>query len=61
MTKASLIKDNIKLGLSYRFRGSVHYQHGRMCGSIQADPVLEKETRVLHLDQKAVRGRLASR
>jgi hypothetical protein len=28
MTKASLIKDNIYLGLDYRFRGSVHYQQG---------------------------------
>jgi len=25
MTKATLIKDNIYLGLAYRFRGSVHY------------------------------------
>ena len=29
MTKASLIKDNISLGLAYRFRDSVHYHQGR--------------------------------
>jgi len=29
MTNASFIKDNIKLGLAYRFRGSVHYHQGR--------------------------------
>ena len=28
MTKASLIKNNIYLGLAYRFRGSVHYHQG---------------------------------
>jgi len=28
MTKASLIKDNIYLGLAYRLRGSVHYHEG---------------------------------
>jgi hypothetical protein len=33
MTKASLIKENIYLGLAYRFRGSVHYhQGGSMAG-----------------------------
>jgi hypothetical protein len=29
MTKATLIKDNIELGLAYRFRGSVQYCAGR--------------------------------
>jgi hypothetical protein len=29
MTKATLIKDKIKLGLDYRFRGSVHYHQGK--------------------------------
>jgi hypothetical protein len=43
MTRASLIKGNISLGLACRFRGSVHYQHGRKHGSVQADMVLEKE------------------
>ena len=28
MTKASLIKDNILLGLAYRFRSSAHYHQG---------------------------------
>jgi hypothetical protein len=40
------------LELSYRFRGSVHYHHGRKHGSVQAD-VLDKELRVLYLDLKA--------
>jgi hypothetical protein len=37
MTKASLIKNNIYLGLAYRFRGSVHYHQGEsMAASRQA-------------------------
>ena len=38
----------IRAGL--QFRGLVHYHHGRKHGSVQADMVLEKELRVLHLD-----------
>jgi hypothetical protein len=41
------------MGLAYRFRGSVHYHHGGKHGSIQADVVLEKELRALHLDPQA--------
>jgi hypothetical protein len=37
------------LGLAYRFRGSVYYYPGQKYGSIQAEMVLEKELRVLHL------------
>jgi hypothetical protein len=52
MTKATLVNDNIKLGLAYRFRGSVHYHQGRnMAASRQA---LE-ELRVLHLVSQANR------
>jgi hypothetical protein len=50
MTKAAFLKNNISLVLAYSFRGSVHYHHGRKHGSMQADMVLEKELRVLHLD-----------
>jgi hypothetical protein len=50
---ASLTKANIPMGLAYRFRGSVHYHHGGKHGSIQADVVLEKELRALHLDPQA--------
>ena len=32
MTKVSLIKDNIYLGVAYRLRGSVHYCRGRSMG-----------------------------
>jgi hypothetical protein len=47
------------LGLAYRFRGSVHYHHGRKHGSIQAGMEL-KELRVLHVVAKAKRRRLLS-
>ena len=46
------------MGLAYSFRGSVHYRHGRKCGSVQEDMELE-EQRVLHLDLKADRTRLS--
>ena len=36
MTKATLLKENISLGLAYSFRGSVHYHHGGMHGGWQA-------------------------
>jgi hypothetical protein len=55
MTKATFIKANISLELVYSFRGSVHYHHGGKHDNMQADIVLEKELRVLHLDLKAVR------
>jgi hypothetical protein len=51
---------HLKLGLAYRFRGSVRYCHGKKHGSIQVDTVLDKEPRVLHLEPKAVR-KLSSR
>ena len=59
MTMATLIKENISLGMAYSYRDSVHC-NGRKHGSIQADMVLEKELRVLHLDSKAARKRLSS-
>jgi len=56
MTKVTLIKENISLGLAYSFRYLVHYLGGKH-GSVQAeaDRVLE-ELRVLHLDPKAAAG-----
>jgi hypothetical protein len=36
MTKATLKKDNIYLGLAYMFRGSVHHHLGGKQGSTQA-------------------------
>ena len=59
MTKITLIKANICLGLAYSFRGSVHYHHGRKHGSMQAYLVLEKELRILHLGPEAARKRLS--
>ena len=47
---------DIYLGLAYRFIGLVHYCHGEKYMSKHEQTwVLEKELRVLHLDQKASR------
>ena len=54
MTMATLIKENISLGLAYSFRGLVCCHHGGKDGSMQAGMVLEKELRVLHLGPQAV-------
>jgi hypothetical protein len=43
------------LGLAYNFIDLDHYHHGGKHDSLQADMVLEKELRVLHLDPKAAR------
>ena len=48
MSTATLIKENISLGLAYSSRGLVHYHHGGKHGSVQADMVLEKELRILY-------------
>ena len=56
MTMATLIKESISLGLAYSFRGLVHYHHGKKYGGMQADMVLEKELRALHLDLRAAEG-----
>ena len=52
MTMATLIKENHFIGAGLQSRGSVHYHHGRRHGGMQADMVLEKKLRVLHLDLK---------
>jgi hypothetical protein len=52
MTNATLTKENISLGLAYRFRGSVHYHHSGKHGSVLAGMV-QRELRVLHPDLKA--------
>jgi hypothetical protein len=55
-----------KLRLAYLFRGLVHYHHGKKYGNLpagmdkQADMLLEKEMRVVHLDLPAVGRELAS-
>jgi hypothetical protein len=53
---ATLIKENISLGLAYSFRGSVHCHHDGKHGSMQADMVLEKALRTLHLNLQAAKG-----
>ena len=50
MTTAAFIEESIDLGLVYGSRGLVHYRHGEKHGGMQADVVLKKEARVLHLD-----------
>jgi hypothetical protein len=40
------------IGTGLQLRGSVHYLHHRKHGSMQADMVLEKELRFLHLDHR---------
>jgi hypothetical protein len=44
MTEATLIKDNILLGLAYRFRGLLHYHHGRKHGRVLVDMVLKESS-----------------
>ena len=58
MTRVTLIKANISLGLAYSFRGSVHYYYGGKHGIMQVDLMLE-EPRVLQINGKAARRRLS--
>ena len=55
MTMATLIYRKLT-GACLHFRGLGHCHHGRKHGSMQADMVLEKEPRVLHLDLQAAEG-----
>jgi hypothetical protein len=45
-----LVLSCLKLGLAYRVRGLAYYLHGGKHNNVQADMVLEKKLRVLHLD-----------
>jgi hypothetical protein len=56
MTTSPLTKQSISLQLAYSFRSVVHYCRGGKHGRLQADMVLEKELKVLHLDPQAARG-----
>ena len=56
MTKATLIKENISLGLAYSFRDLVHYHHGGKHSGIPADMDVEKEPRFYILKRKAAEG-----
>ena len=55
MIMATLIK-----GLVYSFKGLVHYHQYTEHGVMQADMVLGKELRVLHLDLKATGSELCA-
>ena len=50
MTTETLIKENISLGLAYRFSD---YCHDRKHGIGEADLVMAMELRALHLDWQA--------
>lgn len=54
MTTVALIKESIQLGLTYSFRGFVHYSLGGKHGRVQTEygRVLEAESRVLYLSKK---------
>ena len=52
---SSSYKGNYFIGAVLQLRGLVHYQPGRKHGSVQADMVLEKELRALHLNPQAAR------
>jgi hypothetical protein len=42
--------------LAYSFRALLHDHYGRKYGKTQADMMLEKELRVLHLDPQIAEG-----
>jgi hypothetical protein len=47
MTKATLIRESIELGLAYYFRCLVHYHHGGECGSMQGGTGATAENYIL--------------
>ena len=49
-------KGQYLIGTGLQFRGLIYYCHGRKSGGKQADMVLEKELRVLHLDLQVEKG-----
>ena len=53
MTTTTPIKESFYSGLTYSFRDLVHYH------SVQADMVLEKELRILHLDSQVTGSELS--
>ena len=55
MIKATLTKSNILLGPVYSFRSKVRYLQSRKLGSMEAETVLAKGLRLLHLDSKVTR------
>jgi hypothetical protein len=44
------------LGLTYRFRDSVHYQQGKIHGGVPTSIMLEKELRVLPSEENQKTG-----
>ena len=56
LTIAAPRKENISLGLAYSFRALVCYCPGEKHGCMQAELVLEKELKVLHLDLQVAEG-----
>ena len=60
VTKATVLKVNIYLGLAYSFKYLVYYHYSRKHGSMKAAMMLKKELRILHLHEKAGRKKLSS-
>lgn len=52
MTTTMLMKDNVLLGLAFRFRGLVHYCCGRKHNDMQADMVLQRQLIVLYFGRQ---------
>ena len=53
MPVATLIKECIQQGLAYSFKELAHDHHGRKCGNMHADMVVEKKMKFLHPDSQA--------
>lgn len=47
------------IGLAYSFKDLVHYCHRRKHGGMEADMLLEKELKVLHMNPQAPGRELA--
>jgi hypothetical protein len=56
MTKATLIKVTISLGLAYSFRGSVHYHQVEKHGSVQADILIYRQQKGIVFCRQPGRG-----
>jgi hypothetical protein len=54
-------KHLIQTGLFSEVQSIIIYHHGRKHDRVQADMVLEKELRVLHLELKAANSKMSSR
>ena len=54
---SNFYKGKYLAGADFQFQRFIHYHHGENPGSLQADMLLEKELRVLHLDHRQQKER----